>query len=249
MGLSVGVNGNLVLGGGGGDCCCCDSCCFKFCGDETLEAQGFDGDPTKFGISGDYSYYLESSTITIGGSAQPDDDAGYCGIEFNFYATIEDGLTGATCTGVPGRMYLCIGDHSSDPSTPTCSCTCHWHIKVDACQQDCGETPQCVWNYDGVEWTKTTDTCGECLCVHPDPDGLGGFEAGEHVSSCAAVSVGEKSFIGGDGCLDAQCDGPVCGNCLDFDNAGFNILDPDGSVRCCCASILHASNQEGEGEV
>ena len=251
MGLSVGVNGNLVLGSGHDPqgCCCCDVCCFKFCGDEYLEATGFNGDPTIFGIAGDYSYYLQSSTISIGNQPLTGDEPGYCGVEFNFLATIEDGLTGARCEDVPGRMYLCIGDHSSDPDIPDCDCLCHWHITVDGCEQECPAEAECIWNYDGVEWQKTTDTCGDCTCVHPDPDEVGGFEEGEHISECIGVSVGPKSFIGGDSCLAAECDAPICGKCGDFDNAGLNITDPDGSVRCCCAAILHAANQQDEGEV
>ena len=255
--LGSGINGGLAgdangLFGGGGThdpqgCCCCTNCCFKFCGDEYLEAEGLDGDPTNFGIVGDYSYYLQSSTITIGGNPQPDDEDGYCGVEFNFLATIEDGLTGARCEDVPGRMYLCIGNHAD--INADCSCVCHWHITVEGCQQDCGEDPQCVWNYNGFEWTKITDQCNECDCLHPDPEDFGGFDVGDHNSSCGGVSVGPRSFVGGDDCLVALCNGPVCGDCGDFDQAGFNIADPDGSVRCCCAPLVNPTGGGGgEGD-
>ena len=244
-GLAGNANG-LFLSGGTHDsegCCCCTNCCFKFCGDEYLEAAGFNEDQDIFGIKDDLSYYLQSSTITIGGNPQPGDHDGYCGVEFNFLATIVDELTGARCEDVPGRMYLCIGNHTD--INDSCACVCHWHIEVEGCEQDCGEDPQCVWNYNGLEWTKVTDQCNECECVHPDPEDVGGFDVGDHQSACVGINVGPKSFIGGDDCLVALCDGPLCGDCGDFSNAGFTIADPDGSVRCCCAAVQHSG---GGGE-
>lgn len=245
MGISIGPNGGIVLGGGGDCPCCCDQCCYKFCGNETIRGgSGY----TFFAVAQGLSYYIEPTSIslTLGGQAQDGDHPGYCGVEFQFTVKIVDGLTLAECVNVPARMYLCIGDHSAE--LENCNCVCHWHVDVEGCDGQCDEGAECDWLYDGVNWTKTKDTCGEkCSCLHPDPDGLGDLEPGIYLMGCTSGPVTPpRSFIGGDDCVSAACDGTTCGDCGDFENAHIEVVVPDNRQICCCAELLHAANNEGQ---
>jgi len=257
VGLGLSSNGRLIGGSGrlyssqsSGDCCCCTNCCFKFCGDERVQGADPYGAGFVIGTLGDAVWEMEtnSDNLILDGQGQEGDYDGYCGVEFTFTVYIHDDNTGAQCTGVPGRMYLCSQDHSSDTDLgiPDCSCQCHWHIEIEGCNEDAEscENPTCSFTWNGITWEPTGGCggAGECSCPLPDePDPQEGIT---YTTNCVVNSFPPMNFIGGDGCLDANYDSPVCGRAGTFGTAAMEILDPDLSVQCCC--LQSAGYDEGE---
>jgi len=247
-GLVGGSSGLYTTSGANHNCCCCDQCCFKFCGDERLQNAVIDGGAVFLGLSGDITWQMEtnSDSITIGGQPQAGDHEGYCGVEFNFTVTINDANTGAVCTGVPGRMYLCSGDHSEE--IDDCFCQCHWHIEVDGCGEDAEECPNgtCTFEWDGAAW-QSVSGCGSEDCSCPVPNDIIDPVVGQQeTTNCVQNAFAAASFVGGDGCLQANCNDSICGRCNTFDQAGLSILDPDNSVQCCCL-VDPGSEESGSG--
>lgn len=215
----------------GPECCCCPNCCHKFCGDEYIVNAYSDGGDIVLAISGDVTWKIQagSSQITLG---NPNND--YCGVRFDFLVTVFNANLGTRCVDVPGVAWLCRKDHRDD-GLYDCFCNCHWHVEVEACTQSvefCDNDCTWVWNDADQEWVNTVECQEECSCPHPDGDGT---VDGEIVTTfCNVNEFQAMGYIGGDGCLDVQCNSPVCGDCKDLDNAAAEIIDPDLSVRCCC---------------
>ena len=235
--MTIRFSGGQIIGNGnltnaeGGKCCCCVNCCHKFCGDETLE-NGLAYD--SFGISGDANYQIVPGSVSLTINNQPKTgEGGFCGILFEFTTKVNDFVSGTECLA-PSKMWLCSADHRSE-GYEGCFCTCHWHIEIEECDSGldfCEGQTECEWEWDGNQWVKQLDCDGDCGC--PDPDAAGEQIGDLATTFCSPNDFPAMDFWGGDDCLNAACDAPNCGDCKNFGNAWINVVDPDGSVRCCC---------------
>ena len=234
MGGASGIVGaGFIFDSNGGQCCCCKNCCFKFCGDEQIVDGLGDLVNPHFAIAGDTTYKIKPNSQTLKINNQPIQGLGFCGIVFEFTAIVWDANLGTECEA-PAKMWLCSQDHRPQ-GLLSCVCECHWHVEVEECDSGlefCGGDGDCDWEWDGNQWVKTKDCEGDCGCPVPEGDGI---DVGDLASTfCSPNDFPARDYVGGDGCLDAACDAPNCGDCKTFDNAYIYIVDPDYSVRCCC---------------
>lgn len=213
-------------------CDCCKQCCHKFCGDEYVVNALTEGGDLVLAIGGDNTWKIQTGTSTI--ELSSDKNYPFCGVMFRFKVTAYNANLGTECVDIDGRMWLCNADHR-DEGMLSCFCNCHWHVEVDECdggQDFCENDCTFTWDNNEAVWNKTTACLGNCNC--PEPDFDGSVEGETTNTFCSVNEFPEMNFIGGDGCLNAACDAPNCGNCYNLDNAAAAVVDPDYSVTCCC---------------